>query len=35
MNTATTDLAIEFRPARRVNRALTTSIEKRALQWSV
>ena len=30
---ATTKIDMAFRPARRVNQALTASIEKRALQW--
>jgi phosphatidylglycerophosphate synthase len=30
---ATTSIDTSFRPARRVNQALTASIEKRALQW--
>jgi archaetidylinositol phosphate synthase len=31
--TVTTNDAVNFTPARRVNRALTASLEKRALQW--
>jgi hypothetical protein len=30
---ATTNIDVTFRPARRINQALTASIEKRALQW--